>query len=188
MRQDHRQLGGLFGADDVVEPAKVVVEDCFIQKHEGSQRLVLRRGGDLMGHGEVREKLLHLGGTHRLRMPFVMEQDESPDPLHIGVFRAETIVLGADSHTHLLQEPGRLIPRGRTVVLDHRVLLSDNARKPFVYYTYVHYSKNALTCLGAVWGPVQSKWNVRRNATAGQRELSGTSGNKLTGAVANRHI
>jgi len=38
-RQDHRQLGGLFGADDVVEPAEVLVEDFFIQKHEGTQRL-----------------------------------------------------------------------------------------------------------------------------------------------------
>ena len=65
-----------------------------------------------MGHGEVREELLHLDGTHGLRMPFVMEQDEPSDPLHLGVFRAETIVLGADSHTHLLQKPGRLIPWG----------------------------------------------------------------------------
>jgi hypothetical protein len=96
-----------------------------------------------MGHGEVREELLHLDGTHGLRMPFVMEQDEPSDPLHIGVFRAETIVLGADSHTHLLQKPGRLIPWGRPVVLDPRILLLDNARKPFVYYTYVHYNKNA---------------------------------------------
>jgi len=105
-----------------------------------------------MGHGEVREKLLYLGATHRLRMPFVMEQDELPDPLHIGVFRTETIVLGTDSHTHLLQEPERLIPWRRTVVLDHRVLLSDNAGKLSAYYTYVHYSKNASTCLG------QSHW------------------------------
>jgi len=49
------------------------VEDFFIQKHEGTQRLVLCRGGDLMCHGEAREKLLHLDGTHRLRMPFVVE-------------------------------------------------------------------------------------------------------------------
>ena len=84
-RQDHWQLGGLFGPDDVIEPAEVMVQDVFIQKHEGTQRLVLRRGGDLMGHGEVREKLLHLDGPHRLWMPFVMEQDELPDPLHIGV-------------------------------------------------------------------------------------------------------
>ena len=26
-----------------------------------------------MCHGEAREKLLHLDGTHRLRMPFVVE-------------------------------------------------------------------------------------------------------------------
>src|SRR2546428_4675034 len=168
-RQDHRQLGGLFGADDVVEPAKVVVEDCFIQKHEGTQRLVLRRGGDLMGHGEGREKLLHFGGTHHLRMPFVMEQDEPPDPLHIGVFRAETIVLGADGHTHLLQEPGRLIPWGRPVVLDHRVLILDNARKPSVYYAYVHYSKNALACLGAASRIVQS------NGTSGGGSWKGST-------------
>src|SRR5438128_7876999 len=113
-------------------------------------------------------------------MPFVMEQDEPPDPLDISVFRAETVMLGADRYTHLLQEPGRLMPWGCTVVLDHRVLLSSNARKPFVYYTYVHYNKNTLTCLGAAWRLVQSQWNVRRNAMEGQRALSGTSGNKLT--------
>src|SRR5437660_3434824 len=121
-------------------------------------------------------------------MPFVMEQDEPPDPLDISVFRAETVMLGADRYTHLLQEPGRLMPWGCTVVLDHRVLLSSNARKPFVCYTYVHYSKNALTCLGAAWRLVQSQWNVRRNTMEGQRALSGTNGNKLTVASVTRRV
>ena len=122
-----------------------MVEDSLVEEHQGIHGLVLGRGGDLALHGEVREECLDLrfGGEEVGAGPHTVETGEASDPLHLGVFRAETIVLGADSHTHLLQKPGRLIPWGRPVVLDHRILLLDNVRKPFVYYTYVHYNKNA---------------------------------------------
>ncbi len=125
-----------------------------------------------MGHGEVREKLLDLSGTHRLRMPFVMEDDESPDPLPIGLSRAETVVLGADSHTYLLQEPGWLIPWGRPVVLDHKVLLSDNARKP-LYTTHMCTIKNTLSCPGLRVKIVDKCFELRRSIPAAVRDGCG---------------
>jgi hypothetical protein len=67
------------------------------------------------------------------------------------------------------------------------MLLSGKARKPSIYYTYVHY-KNALTCLEAAWRLVQLQWNVRRNAMEGQRALSGTSGDKLTVSSVTRRV
>src|SRR5437764_4333280 len=106
----------------------------------------------------------------------------------IGVFRAETIVLGVDSHTHLLHKPERLMPWGHTVVLAHKVLLADNARKLSAYYTDVRYSKAALTCLEAMWRLVQSHGNVRRNTMAGQRALSEARGHRLTVSSVTRRL
>jgi len=37
-------------------------------------------------------------------MAFVVEQDEAFDPLHIGFFRTDRVMLDADSIAHLIQK------------------------------------------------------------------------------------
>ena len=50
------------------------------EEEQGAEGLVLRAGRDVPGDGQVREELLHLGGTHLTRMAFVVEQDKLPIP------------------------------------------------------------------------------------------------------------
>jgi hypothetical protein len=85
-----------------------MVEDAFVEKHQGIHGLVLGRGGDLALHGEVSEECLNLGfggqevgaGLHPV------EADESSDPLHIGA-------LGMDGVMMETEDPPDILDQGR---------------------------------------------------------------------------
>jgi hypothetical protein len=64
--------------------------------------LILGGGGDMAVNGEIRQELPNLFSTRVPWMTFIVKQNNSSNPLHVGLFGPETIVFGADSMTHLL--------------------------------------------------------------------------------------
>lgn len=50
----------------------------------------------MVGDGQIRQELCDFVSPHVLGMALVMNQDKAFDPLHIGLFRAEAIVPGAN--------------------------------------------------------------------------------------------
>jgi hypothetical protein len=63
-----------------------------VQKQNRAECLALRRRADLLFHGEPRQEPFDLLGAHCRRMCLAVEQDESPDPLDVGLFRAPAVV------------------------------------------------------------------------------------------------
>ncbi len=70
----------------LVHPANVLLEHLLVQKHQGTQRLALCRGGNMACHGQMRRELLHFLGAHVAWMPFAMEENEAFHPAQIGFF------------------------------------------------------------------------------------------------------
>ena len=54
------------------------------------------------------QKRFNLGSAHVFRMLLVVEQDESADPVDIGLFGAEAVMLGPDFVADLIEEFGCL--------------------------------------------------------------------------------
>jgi hypothetical protein len=85
------------------------------KKQQGGLGLVLRRRRHPTLHRQVREKSRHLVGTHGLRMPLAMEQDETPRPVDIRLLGADRIV----QHAHPIAHAG---PAGAAVATAVRPL------------------------------------------------------------------
>jgi len=113
---------------DLVEPAHILLEHRVIQQHKRTQRLALRGGGDAAFHGRMRQARLDLSPAHLARRPGAVKQDETSHPAHRGLFGPQARVAGTHPPAHLSEERGRLMRRGRTVVLDHSSLLFGHVR------------------------------------------------------------
>ena len=74
---------------------QVFLEHLAVQEQQGTEGLVLGRGSDLLIYGQVGEKGLDLGAAHLVGVPFIVEQDVAPDPVHVRVFGADGVVLEA---------------------------------------------------------------------------------------------
>jgi hypothetical protein len=55
--------------------------------------------------GQGREECLNLLAANVQGMALVVEQDEAPDPVDVGLLGPDRVVLEADRFAHLLREP-----------------------------------------------------------------------------------
>jgi hypothetical protein len=51
------------------------------------------------------EKLSNLGFSHRLRMALLMKKDEAPNPVHVGRFGTDAVMLYPQMPTNSIEEP-----------------------------------------------------------------------------------
>ena len=105
--QHDREALWLFGPYDVPQLADVQVQHVTIEEHQRIERLVLRGGADMLLHGQHGKKLTNFRFSHLCRMAFPMKENEAFDPVHVGVFRPETVVAYADRRADVIQEPWR---------------------------------------------------------------------------------
>lgn len=103
-RHDHRKTAGLAGSDDFSEVSDLTSQNVPVQKQDGAEGLRLCRGTDMLFDGQMRQELVDLLLAHFCRMAFSVEEDESPDPGHIGLFRSSAVVPRAQSISHSFQE------------------------------------------------------------------------------------
>lgn len=94
--QDNGQPAGALGNNNFVEPGQFGVEDHPVQEQDG--RLGLRLGG--RGHpsfnGKMRQESRNLGRAHLAGVPLVIEDDETPNPVHVGAFCPNRVVAQTD--------------------------------------------------------------------------------------------
>jgi len=83
-REDHRNLDGLLGALDIVEPRQVDAQNLPIQEQQREPGLILRRCGNLAINRQVSEKRLDVPGPELRRVPLVVEKNEAFNPVDVG--------------------------------------------------------------------------------------------------------
>src|ERR1700730_3083831 len=93
-------------AHDAIEPRELHLQHVLVEEQEGAQRLILRRGGDLPIDRQGREELRHLGCAHLRGMPFVVEEDEAPDPGDVRLLGAAAHMAGAQGLADTVEEAG----------------------------------------------------------------------------------
>ena len=74
--------------------------------------MILRRCGDLPFDREMRQKRLNLRGPQVTRVTLVKMHDEAFNPIDIGLFRANTVMLDANPGADLVEELGLSGRRG----------------------------------------------------------------------------
>ena len=94
--QHHRQPLGRFGRLDIVEPGQFDVQHLAIQEQQGALGLVLGRSRYPPGHRQMGQKLLHLLRAHVFRMALAKIPDKSLNPIQIGLFRPNAVMLEAN--------------------------------------------------------------------------------------------
>lgn len=94
-----------------IDTAKIDFQHVFVKKQDRGQSLILGRSGDMLIHGEVREKLADLHHAHLARMALFMEEDKTINPIIIRFFRANAVVAGAQNVAHLFKQLRRLAGR-----------------------------------------------------------------------------
>jgi hypothetical protein len=60
----------------------------LIQEEDGVQRLILRGRADLGADRQCAQERRDVSGAEAARMSSAVEDDEAPDPVHVGVFGA----------------------------------------------------------------------------------------------------
>jgi hypothetical protein len=91
-------------AHDVFYPRKLNLENVAVQKQDRGERLVLGRCCDAAFDRQVRKELRDLRGRHVRRVSFAVEQNEAPNPLEIGSFCSEAVVLSSDTVAHTIEQ------------------------------------------------------------------------------------
>jgi hypothetical protein len=84
--QDHRQAHRCAGTRHLLDRADVVPQHLAIQKKQPAERLVLRRSTDPLTDGQPLQKRRDLRRAHRGRMPLLVKDDVSPNPVDIRLF------------------------------------------------------------------------------------------------------
>jgi hypothetical protein len=96
---------GPFCAIYVVEPVQILFQYFLIQKQDGGKRLILGRGRDLAGNGEIGKKGLDFPFAHFVRMALIVEKYEAPDPLNVGLLGSQTVVPDPNGGPDTVQQP-----------------------------------------------------------------------------------
>jgi hypothetical protein len=111
-RQYDRQARRGLGADHVVEPRQLALEDLLVEEQDRAQRLILGGRAHAPPHGEARQERRHLGLPHLQRVALAMEENEAPDPADVSLLRPAPVVAQADGVAHAVHELGWRIRLG----------------------------------------------------------------------------
>ncbi len=101
--EDGGQALGLAGADDVVDPGRVELEDLAVEEEDGAEGLALGGGGDVVVDGEVGEEAVDLAGVE-LAGVAAGEGEEAADPSEVGLLGADRVVADTDRASHPFEE------------------------------------------------------------------------------------
>lgn len=104
--KDDRDFRGTFYALNVVEKAESSPQNFLIEKKQRREGLVLSGSCDVFFYGQVGQEGGDLAFTHFSRVPFLVEEDEAPDPIEVGLFGAQTGVLDAQLPADAIEKFG----------------------------------------------------------------------------------
>ncbi len=87
------------GVDDAAEVVDLALKDVAVQEQERRQRLVLRRGTDVVGDCKVSEKGVDLGLGHLGGVAQVVEVDEAAHPEAVRLLGPLAVVARAQGQS-----------------------------------------------------------------------------------------
>ena len=96
------QAFGLSGAQRVNWRARVLPEHSPVQEEQSAEGLILGGGRHVLCDGQMGEESFDLCATHLPGMLLVMKEDKAPDPVHVGLFGMDGVMLEPDDLTHLI--------------------------------------------------------------------------------------
>jgi hypothetical protein len=89
-----------------IDVANLFSQHVAVKKQNRIQRLVLCGGAYVPLRGETRKELPNLLFTHLSRVPFLVEKDESFDPMNVALFGFGTVMASADRLANLIEKFG----------------------------------------------------------------------------------
>jgi hypothetical protein len=102
--EDDREFGRapdtLHSNDEIEFP----IEDLLIEKKQGAQRLILGGSSHVSFNREVAEEGGDFGFAHFVGMPLSMKEDEASNPIDVGLFGAQAVMLYAQVPADAIQE------------------------------------------------------------------------------------
>jgi hypothetical protein len=102
--QDDRQAALGLGRDDLVQPRKLLAEHDPVQEEQCRLGLVLRGWRDAPVDCQVGQEGCHLDSAQFRRVTLGVEQNETPDPVDIGVLGAHRVVAHADGFAQAVEQ------------------------------------------------------------------------------------
>jgi hypothetical protein len=94
-RQNHGKPLRLTRSHHALNSVQWPFEDVFVQKQDGRQRLVLRRGGNVLPHRQMGEESIDVGFPEVLRVAAIVKENEPPNPVDVRFFCPPTVVANA---------------------------------------------------------------------------------------------
>ena len=99
------QAFGLPGADGFeIERIKFLAQHFAVEKEQRAEGLGLRGGSDMLLNGKVGEEGADFGHTHLAGMAFIVEENETFDPLNVALFGAVGIMLDTQGLAYLVEK------------------------------------------------------------------------------------
>ncbi len=111
-RHDHGHMSRFSSADHVAQITQRTVEYISVKKEQSGQCLVLRRGADLLLHGQMREERVDLRLAHLVGVANVVETDVALHPLAVRLLRSRAVMARLQSVVHAVHELGRFLGHG----------------------------------------------------------------------------
>ena len=81
----------------------------LIKKKQSAERLILGRGRYVAINREMAEEGADFFFAHLVRMTFVVEEDETANPVYVGLLGSDAVALNAQMPADAVQQ----FPRGR---------------------------------------------------------------------------
>jgi len=103
-RKDDGEFDRPLRPGDFIQQAQRFQQDAPVEKYQGIESLVLGRSGDVFAGGQMSEEQMHLGRTHFLGVPLVMEEDEPANPEPVGLFATQRVVMKSHDFAQLLTQ------------------------------------------------------------------------------------
>ena len=105
--KDDGHLRRAGNALDSADELEFPLEHMLVEKEEGAKGLVLSGGGDAAVHGEMAQEGSDFLFAHVAGVTFLVEEDEAPDPVEVGLLGADAVALNAEVPANLVEEFAR---------------------------------------------------------------------------------
>ncbi len=94
-----------------MQPTDFLLEDFFVEKKQRTQGLVLGGCGNVSIARKMSKELCHFCFRHVARMPFIVEQNESANPIDVTLFGPNAEVLAPNYVADQIEQFGFARPR-----------------------------------------------------------------------------
>jgi len=105
--QHHGQTLGRLGLRDVVQPRQFNFKHLAVKEQQRTLGLILRGSRNLAGHRKMGKESLDVARAQILGVALAVKVNIAFNPVQVGLFSANAIVLHAQLIAHLVKQLGR---------------------------------------------------------------------------------